>query len=218
MAQALPPDELRATVGALADALEAELRAINRWSDRPPPPEAFHDMGAFGGRTLGFEQWIQFVLIPRIRTIVSERGELPSQSAVGAYAVRELDGDPDADRLCSLLSRLDWLIEYRTESPDGPPAREPDAPETAPDTIALGDTGLPSVIYTLVDVLPQFEGEGLEAQLQTYDVFLGVLSPVVRPELSALLRKAAAATGDPVSRARIERAARSIADGGQAVG
>ena len=59
----------------------------------------------------------------------------------------------------------------------------------------LGDTTLPTVIHTLIGVLPQFEGEDLEDQLRlrTYDTFLHVLSPVVHPELSALLRQAAAA-------------------------
>jgi hypothetical protein len=58
------------------------------------------------------------------------------------------------------------------------------------------------VIHTLIGVLPQFEGEDLKDQLRSYDTFLHVLSPVVRPELSALLRRAAAAAA---SRARIER-------------
>ena len=47
---------------------------------------------------------IQFVFMERIRDIVNEEGEFPSESNVGAYAVRELDGDPDAltQRLCEL--------------------------------------------------------------------------------------------------------------------
>ena len=210
--------DLHAKVATLADALEAELRRLGRWSDRPPPPEAFENMGAFGINTMPFVTWIQFVLLPRIREIVSERGEFPSRSQVGVHAVRELDGDDDAARLGSLLGDLDWIIERRTEPPERPRASEPEAAGAAPETIQLGDTTLPGVVYTLVEVLPQFEGEGLEAQLQTYDQFLHVLSPLVRPELSALLAKAAAATRDPASRARIERAARSIADGGHAAG
>jgi len=212
-----------AKVAAIADALEAELRRLGRWSVQRPPPEAFENMGAFGGRTLAFEQWIQFVLLERIREIVSTRGAFPSSSQVGVYAVRELDGDPEAGELCSLLSTLDWVIEHLGASPPERAPAPPPEPEPIPgdpnrETITLGDTTLPAVISTLIGVLPQFEGEDLEDQLRTYDTFLHVLSPVVRPELSALLRTAAAAAKDPVSRARIERAARDVAAGGHAGG
>jgi len=94
-------------IASIAEALEAELRALGRWAAEPPPPAAFENMGAFGGNTMAFEQWIQFVLLERIRELVRTRGALPSGSQVGVYAVRALDGDYDADRLCSLLSRLE---------------------------------------------------------------------------------------------------------------
>jgi len=219
MARPWPDGDLHAKASAITDALEAELRRLGRWAERRPPPEAFENMGAFGGRTMAFEQWIQFVLLERIREIVRTRAVFPSSSQVGVYAVRELDGDQDADELRSLLSTLDWIIEHRGESPPEralEPAPVPGDPNR--ETITLGDTTLPAVIHTLIGVLPQFEGEDLEDQLRTYDTFLHVLSPAVRPELSALLREAAAAAKDPASRARIERAAHDVAAGGHAGG
>jgi uncharacterized protein YqcC (DUF446 family) len=217
-------DELRDAVAALADAVELELRGLGRWSEQPPPPEAFENMGAFGGNTMAFEQWIQFVLLPRIREIVRTRGRFPSGSEVGVYAVRALDGDYDADRLCSLLSQLDWIIERRSEPPERAPAPPPEAEaapaEADPDTVSLGGTTLPRVIDKLIELLPRphYEGQGLDDQLGQFDGYLDILSPVVRPELSALLTKAAAATDDPARRARIERAARDVAAGGRAGG
>ena len=212
-----------AAAALVADALEAELKRLRWWTVQAPPPAAFEDMGAFGQGTLGFAQWIQFVLVSRIREIASERGEFPSGSEVGAYAVRELDGAPDADRLIQLLHKvdalavsaptLDDLVETGIEAPA--PADD-DTPVPPAETVQLGDTRLPAVLYTLIGVLPQFEGEALEDQLETYDTFLAILSPVVRPELSALLLKAAAGTADPASRARIERAAHAVARGGRA--
>src|SRR5947207_10900708 len=173
--------DLHAKLAALADELEAELHRLGRWSERRPPPEAFENMGAFGGGTMAFEQWIQFVLLERIREIVRTHGRFPSGSAVGVYAVRALDGDYDADRLCSLLSRLDWVIEYRTEPPERepPPPPEPEAlgpSEPAPgdpnaETIELGGTTLPTALTTLADVLPlpHIDPELLENYLRTYD-------------------------------------------------
>jgi len=214
--------ELRDAVAALADAVELELRGLGRWSAEPPPPEAFENMGAFGGGTMAFEQWIQFVLLPRIREIVRTHGRFPSGSEVGVYAVRALDGDYDADGLCSLLSRLDWIIERRSEPPERAPAPPPEPPasDADTDTVRLGGTRLPKVVYKLIELLPRphYEGQSLDDQLGQFDGNLEILSPVVRPELSALLMKAAAATDDPVRRARIERAARDVAAGGRAGG
>jgi len=93
------------------DQIEAELKRLGRWWDQPPPPEAFEDMGAFGSKTMAFEQWLEFVLIPRVREIIAARGAFPSSSQVSVYATREWDGDPDVDRLLTLLREFDALFE-----------------------------------------------------------------------------------------------------------
>ncbi len=49
------------------------------------------------------------------------------------------------------------------------------------DTITAGSDEIPDVVRTLAGVLHQFEGAELESQLQTYDIFLGVLAPSVGP-------------------------------------
>lgn len=77
-------------------------------------------------------------------------------------------------------------------------------------------TKLPEVVYALLGVLHQFEGEDLESQLQTYDTFLAICSPSVRPELSTLMKDAATRTENENSRIRIEEAAKSILEGGRA--
>jgi len=164
------------------------------------PAEAFENMGAFGENTMTFDQWMQFVLVPRLRGIVRDRDEFPSGSALAVYAVRALDGDPDGERLHELLYEIDQLAE-RVNG--------------APDSVALGGE-LPPVVYSLLEVLPQFEGDDLESQLQTYDTFLAICSPAVRSELSALLTNAAAATTNATSRARIEQAAQAVARGDRA--
>jgi uncharacterized protein YqcC (DUF446 family) len=74
----------------------------------------------------------------------------------------------------------------------------------------------PTWCETLASVLPQFTGDDLEAQLQTFDTFLGILSPSVRPEIVALLREAAAKVDFLPPRARIVAAADSIEQGGRA--
>jgi uncharacterized protein YqcC (DUF446 family) len=79
-----------------------------------------------------------------------------------------------------------------------------------------GSAELPEVVRTLAGVLHQFKGADLEAQLQTYDMFLGMLAPSVRPEVAALLRSAASRAEDLGVRDRILAAAGSVEVGGLA--
>lgn len=91
--------------------IEAELRRLGMWAPSPPPDEAFESTVAFHGDTMPFEQWLQFVLVPRVRSALAGEGSFPTRSMVGVRAVREYDGHPDADRLVTLLSDFDRLVE-----------------------------------------------------------------------------------------------------------
>ena len=196
---------------AKADEIEAELKRLGRWSQNQLPDEAFENMGAFGSNTMSFENWIQFVLIPRIREIVEQKDDFPAGSHLAPYAIRYFDGDYDADPLRELLYQLDQLINEKeitgvTEASFNPP------------TVTLGDTTIPEVLYSVAEVLPQFELDSLESQLQTFDTFLRILSPTVRPAISAMLMKAALRTTQPDCKKRIQQAANDIAEGKFAVG
>jgi uncharacterized protein YqcC (DUF446 family) len=196
-----------------ADEIEAELKRINRWSAHELSSEKFENMGAFGSNTMTFENWIQFILIPRIHAIVDEKGEFPDSSELAPYAIREFDGDPEAHTLHDLLYDLDKLINEKNIFVDKSITMEGDDPIPS---VSIGDTEIPAVIFSLLEVLPQFEGEDLESQLQTYDAFLGFLAPSVRPRISNLLQEAADKTSNEISKVRIMEAARSVAMGGRA--
>jgi uncharacterized protein YqcC (DUF446 family) len=94
-----------------ADRIETELKRIGVWESASPPPEAFQSRKAFFGDTMSFYQWLQFVLLARVRDIVAQRGAFPKSSSVGAYAVRELDGQDEAAGLVSLLCEFDEFIK-----------------------------------------------------------------------------------------------------------
>lgn len=80
------------------------------WQDKPLRPEQLNFKQAFAMDTMTFNQWLQFVFLPRVREAVAAN-QFPQGSSVGAQAVRELDGDPDADRLLTLLSEFDVLFD-----------------------------------------------------------------------------------------------------------
>jgi uncharacterized protein YqcC (DUF446 family) len=97
--------------GAIADRIQVELVRLDRWAAAPIDPARLVDMGAFGRNTLAAEEWIQFVLLPRIREVVATHGEFPATSETATWAAREFDGDPDAGTLVGLLRELDAVIE-----------------------------------------------------------------------------------------------------------
>jgi uncharacterized protein YqcC (DUF446 family) len=97
-------------VGAATDAIEAEMRRMGWWSEAPPPPEAFEFRQAFAMDTMAYSQWLQWIFLPRVRSIIAERGDFPSNSMVGTQAVREFDGTWEANELVSLLSKFDGLF------------------------------------------------------------------------------------------------------------
>jgi uncharacterized protein YqcC (DUF446 family) len=97
-----------AEVEAALGRIEAELLA--RYPDLPEPTaEQIARGGAFGGQTMAFVQWLRFVFVPAVKARLAD-GDLPATSEVGAYAVRELDGDPRASTLVALLSDFDALF------------------------------------------------------------------------------------------------------------
>lgn len=104
------PQEKYDAVARKADEIEAELKRLGWWSATPPSQEAFENMGAFGQKTMSFACWLQFVLLPRVREIIATADEFPSDSQVGAYAVRELDGQDEASDLISRLSEFDGMF------------------------------------------------------------------------------------------------------------
>ena len=90
--------------------IKAEMKRIGYWSKEPLPEEAYQYKQAFAMDTMAFTQWMQYILIPRVHSIVDEKGEFPERSMVGTQAIREFDGDEKATRLVSLLNEFDQLV------------------------------------------------------------------------------------------------------------
>jgi uncharacterized protein YqcC (DUF446 family) len=195
-----------------ANEIEAELKRLNRWSETPLPEEKFENMGAFGSETMAFEQWIQFVLIDRIHEIVKGEGAFPSESNVGVYAVREFDGDLEAGTLIQLLSELDAMINSESDQSSDPS----EFPDESVLEGSIEDLPLPVVVYQLAEILPSFEGDALESQLQTFDVFLANTDARGKKAIVQLLYSASDRTPSEKERLRIRKAAMAVEKGGRA--
>jgi uncharacterized protein YqcC (DUF446 family) len=90
--------------------IEAEMKRIGYWQESPLPAEAYNFQLAFAMDTMAYSQWLQFVFIPRVHSIVESRGVFPPSSSVGTQGLREFDGDGNALQLVSLLCRFDEQI------------------------------------------------------------------------------------------------------------
>lgn len=99
------------TVAAKISEIEAEMKRVGLWQEKPLDPEQYNFTRAFAMDTMSFDQWLQFIFIPRVKQIIETRGEFPPSSMVAAQAVREFDGSTfETDRLQSLLSEFDRLF------------------------------------------------------------------------------------------------------------
>lgn len=62
--------------------LEEELRALSWWESQAPAAQALQSQEPFCVDTLEFAQWLQWVFIPRMHSIIQTGQALPSQCAI----------------------------------------------------------------------------------------------------------------------------------------
>lgn len=98
------------TVEHQLNAVEAEMKRIGYWRKEPLPPEMYEFTQAFAMDTMPYAYWLQFIFIPRVRSIIEEHGEFPPSSAVGIQAIREFDGLDETQALVSSLCEFDALF------------------------------------------------------------------------------------------------------------
>jgi len=89
--------------------IQAEMQHVGMWQAEPLEPEQYDFRAAFAMDTMSFTQWLQFIFIPNVR-VAAGKNQFPSESHVGAQAVREFDTVPEAARLVILLSEFDSLF------------------------------------------------------------------------------------------------------------
>lgn len=105
----------RQAVAEKIAAIESEMKRTGLWRSEPLPQEKYNFRQAFALDTMAFTEWLQFILIPRVKEILTTDGEFPAKSEVGAQAFREFVMYPAYDetqteRLLSLLNEFDALF------------------------------------------------------------------------------------------------------------
>lgn len=102
-----------ARLAELADhllAIERELRLAGLWTKQSPSPEALASDQPFCIDTLAFEQWLQWLLLPRMKVLLEGDLPLPRSSGVTEMAEMVWAGRSGLDSLMRALRAFDTLL------------------------------------------------------------------------------------------------------------
>jgi uncharacterized protein YqcC (DUF446 family) len=91
--------------------IERELRLQGWWGEEPPSAEALASQEPFCVDSMDFEQWLQWIFLPRMKQIIEQ--DLPLPSASGILAMSEMVYASRAQQsrgLNRLLAEFDELI------------------------------------------------------------------------------------------------------------
>ncbi|AYC31693.1 YqcC family protein [Pseudomonas cavernae] len=92
--------------------IERELRLQGWWADEPPSAEALASQEPFCVDSLAFEEWLQWIFLPRMKSIVEQGGPLPGVSGIRPMAEVVYREHPlQAKALLKLLDDFDRLIK-----------------------------------------------------------------------------------------------------------
>ncbi len=94
-------------VRQILEDIEQVMRDEKLWHDTPPEAEAFESKEPFSVDTLSAEQWLQWVLVPRMYALLEAQAPMPTRFAITPYFEVAM---PEALRLLTQLQRLDDLL------------------------------------------------------------------------------------------------------------
>jgi uncharacterized protein YqcC (DUF446 family) len=103
-------DQRELALLAVVDGLEAELRRVQLWDTEPPSKDRLTSSQPFCVDTLAFPQWLQWRLIPRMRSVLAGERPMPTHSAIYPLAEDSFKNLEDSCTLLALIERFDQLI------------------------------------------------------------------------------------------------------------
>lgn len=101
----------------LADLLlqiEAELRHQALWEGSTPSAAALLSTTPFCADTLHFNQWLQWLFVPRMKQILEQSLPLPQQCDIHTYVEQQCHGN--CEELLRLIKRFDELVVSGAEA------------------------------------------------------------------------------------------------------
>ncbi len=92
--------------------LENNLQTAQMWDSTAPEAEKLNSREPFCVDTLAFEQWLQWIFIPRLHTMLSNNfNGLPNKSDIHTMAVYQFKNySQNTTDICSTISDIDKLL------------------------------------------------------------------------------------------------------------
>jgi uncharacterized protein YqcC (DUF446 family) len=91
--------------------IERELRVLGWWREVPPSDEDLSSREPFCVDTLDFDQWLQWIFLPRMKAILEQNLALPNASGILEMAQMVYASRAEETRnLQALLAQFDRLI------------------------------------------------------------------------------------------------------------
>lgn len=90
--------------------IERELRVQGWWESQAPSAEALASPEPFCVDSLAFEQWLQWIFLPRMKALLEAGAALPQVSGIQAMAEQAYGAQARARGLIALLGEFDTLI------------------------------------------------------------------------------------------------------------
>lgn len=109
------PDQ-RPSLRPLLHALEAALRDAGLWQEQPPTPQALASGLPFMVDTLRIEQWLQWILLPRLHALLDAQAPLPGACSVhplAQYEWTQRGCGPTSQAVLAALLAIDGYLSMR---------------------------------------------------------------------------------------------------------
>lgn len=107
-----------ADLNTLLAALETIMRRDGLWHHKPPGLEAMSSNMPFAVDTMEFTDWLQFIFIPRMQTLLAQQLPLPASCAIKPAAEVALMGRTGVEGLMAHLQAIDDFFARLASAPD----------------------------------------------------------------------------------------------------
>jgi len=105
----------RQLVSELLNELESAMRQKNLWQTERPSEQALASTAPFAIDTLNFSQWLQFIFIAKMGTLLQLNLALPTAMAIAPMAVEYFKVQKEScPEIVALITRIDLTINEKS--------------------------------------------------------------------------------------------------------
>lgn len=91
--------------------IEAELKAMGFWTETPPSEAALASTQPFCVDTLSLPEWLQYIFLPRMRTLLEADLTLPAECGIAPIAEEFFKQTcANGQYIIALLEQVDQLL------------------------------------------------------------------------------------------------------------